>query len=187
MTFHKTNEISSYNTLLSFSFNVLKLIWAFAFGTFKSWPQNFGLVQTDSKFHTWGEAAFHWSSFSSSGFSSSGFSLKKLFIEFSHKWLIHWMNKWLGSMNGKCLFIKSFIENTLNHSKRWAIQPADSQRKQKSAGPSGSRAVAVQSLRALSLWPTLPGGRLCWKWMPIRNNLAYYAAETSLMMKRKQQ
>jgi len=48
----KFHDISWYNHLLSFSFDVN--CWLSPFDALKSWPQNFGFVQTDSKFWNFG-------------------------------------------------------------------------------------------------------------------------------------
>ena len=50
MKFHQSwrNFMVYYFNFVQFQFVLLN--YTFAFGAFKSWPQNFGLIQTDSKF-----------------------------------------------------------------------------------------------------------------------------------------
>jgi hypothetical protein len=52
---HKTNKISWNVSVWNFAFRSLMVYFVdfFAFSTFESWLQNFGLIQTDSKFQTW--------------------------------------------------------------------------------------------------------------------------------------
>ncbi len=51
MIFHENNEISQNFLAINFTFiHLWRTLLTFAFATFKSWPQNFGLISTDLEF-----------------------------------------------------------------------------------------------------------------------------------------